>query len=75
MELLDCIDWIAKRVRQVERPMGGIQVVMIGDVCQLVPVYVEGPTKFFFEAAAWHALDTQTVILTKVFSKHQSSKV
>jgi len=42
--------------------MGGIQLVLIGDVCQLPPVYMKD-TKFFFEASSWPSLAMQPVIL------------
>ena len=66
MELLDLLDWLCQQVRRSGRPMGGIQLVLVGDVCQLPPVYANSETRFFFQSAAWDRLDVQPVILTKV---------
>lgn len=68
LELLDLVEWIARTVRPngAHRPMGGIHLILVGDVCQLPPVYVNEPTRFFFEAMSWSSLDMQPVILTKV---------
>lgn len=58
-DLLDCIDMILRGVRRKDEPMGGVQVVFIGDLLQLPPVvrqeeieilsrYYEG--MFFFQS-------------------------
>src|SRR5699024_11804776 len=40
-DTLDAIDTILKSVRKDQRPFGGLQLVMIGDLLQLPPVVKE----------------------------------
>ena len=37
-DLLDAVDAVLRRVRRNEKPFGGVQVLMIGDIHQLAPV-------------------------------------
>jgi len=37
-DLLDAVDAVLRRVRHTEKPFGGVQVLMIGDIHQLAPV-------------------------------------
>ena len=37
-DLLDAIDAVLRRIRHDERPFGGVQLLMIGDIQQLAPV-------------------------------------
>lgn len=37
-DLLDAVDAVLKRVRRNDKPFGGVQVLMIGDIHQLAPV-------------------------------------
>ena len=40
-DLLDAVDAVLRRVRRNEKPFGGVQVLMIGDIHQLAPVAKE----------------------------------
>lgn len=40
-DLLDAVDAVLRRVRRKEKPFGGLQVLMIGDIHQLAPVAKE----------------------------------
>lgn len=40
-DLLDAVDAVLRRVRRNEKPFGGLQVLMIGDIHQLAPVAKE----------------------------------
>ena len=40
-DLLDVVDAVLRRVRRNEKPFGGVQVLMIGDIHQLAPVAKE----------------------------------
>lgn len=65
-ELLEKLDAVARIIRNVEKPMGGIQVVFVGDFYQLPPVVKEGDVSFVFESPLWKEIVQQTVYLTKI---------
>ncbi|NBO60669.1 MAG: hypothetical protein EBU82_06830 [Flavobacteriia bacterium] len=67
-ELLEKLDLIAKTLRRNSAPMGGIQVVFVGDFYQLPPVNKdkEKETMFVFESPVWHEIVKETVCLTKL---------
>ena len=70
-ELLEKLDFIARRVRRKESErFGGIQLVLAGDFCQLPPVTKESEDKdkplFAFQSAIWTALLDETHHLTKI---------
>lgn len=56
--VLESVDAVCRAVKQVERPFGGIQVVLVGDFFQLPPVSQEwaGPAQFAFESPVWNRL-------------------
>lgn len=54
------LDYVAKIIRDDDRPFGGIQVVFSGDFLQLPPV---GDT-FAFKSQEWDALNLQPVVFT-----------
>lgn len=68
--LFDKLDMIARAVRGVDRPFGGIQLVITGDFFQLPPV-IQGPDdgnpRFCFEAKAWKTAIQHTIGLTHVY--------
>ena len=64
----------ARRVRNSEKPFGGIQLILSGDFCQLPPVPVDGkPVRFAFDAQSWYPCMGPPVILTKVFRQKEQS--
>jgi ATP-dependent DNA helicase PIF1 len=64
---LDKLDRVARGVRLIDKPFGGIQMVLTGDFFQLPPVPdKKRPTKFCFQAEAWKYI-TKTILLHKVF--------
>jgi ATP-dependent DNA helicase PIF1 len=67
-DLFDTLDAVARRVRGVQLPFGGLQLVLSGDFFQLPPVAKGGaPLRFAFEAAAWREGVRRTFELTQVF--------
>eukprot|EP01012_Entosiphon_sulcatum_P032734 TRINITY_DN4158_c0_g1_i1.p1 TRINITY_DN4158_c0_g1~~TRINITY_DN4158_c0_g1_i1.p1 ORF type:complete len:616 (+),score=58.41 TRINITY_DN4158_c0_g1_i1:23-1849(+) len=58
-ELLDKLNTLAKRIRSNSNPFGGIQLVLVGDFCQLPPVTDRNSTPpklgvdFCFNSVAW----------------------
>jgi len=66
-ELLELINQIAKIVRKNEKPMGGIQMIFVGDFLQLPPVAKGGLVKFAFESPVWHEIVKKTIQLKHIF--------
>jgi ATP-dependent DNA helicase PIF1 len=66
-ELLEMIDKLAKIIRQNSKPMGGMQVVFVGDFLQLPPVSKGGNVKFAFESPVWWEIVKETVQLKRIF--------
>lgn len=74
-DILDAIDDILKRYRHNDRPFGGVQLLMIGDIQQLPPVVRESerpfmeqvyPSPFFFNSKVLQRLHYVTIQLEKV---------
>lgn len=75
-DLLDSIDNSLRRYRRSQRPFGGVQLLMIGDLRQLPPVvtdderpYMEQvyPSPFFFNSKALQRIDYVTIQLTTIY--------
>lgn len=67
-ELLEKINEVAKVIRRCNQPMGGLQIVFVGDFYQLPPVNKEKEreTQFVFESPLWKTIVQETVQLTKI---------
>lgn len=52
---LDMVDWVARKVRGIDEPFGGIQVILCGDFFQLPPVTRgdQPPGSFVVNAGVW----------------------
>jgi ATP-dependent DNA helicase PIF1 len=72
-ELLELLNEIAKRLRKSERPMGGMQVVLVGDFLQLPPVAKGSVIRFAFESPAWPQIIKKTFHLKRIFRQQDSS--
>lgn len=72
--ILDRIEMLARRLRQNDRPFGGIQLVLTGDFFQLPPVSKDGIV-FSFESKMWENCIQKTILLTKVFRQRDGSLV
>jgi ATP-dependent DNA helicase PIF1 len=60
---LEMIDKLFRKVRHIDQPLGGIQVIFTGDFLQLPPVSDE----FCFKSEVWSELDLKTIYLTKMY--------
>ena len=58
-EIFDFIDEVARRIRNNNRPFGGIQLVIVGDFFQLSPV----KGKYCFQSKAWDNAIDQNILL------------
>ncbi|EFA81412.1 DNA helicase [Heterostelium album PN500] len=70
-ELLDKLDLIGQGLRKIPKPFGGIQVILVGDFCQLPPVNKNrdnnAASSFCFNAKCWKYLIDHSILLTKVY--------
>ena len=75
-DLLDAIDYVLRHFRRNERPFGGVQLLMIGDLEQLAPVVKEDEwdllsihyeTPFFFDSQALKKTEYLCVELKTVY--------
>lgn len=78
--MLEIID-IALRVLRDKRnkPMGGLQVIFVGDFLQLPPVYNRKEKnlppeqgQFIFMSPVWSALNVEVITLTKIFRQENA---
>ena len=65
--LFEKLDSLAKKIRRIDRPFGGIQLLLAGDFYQLPVVNSD---KFVFEAECWTECINEIVVLTDI--KRQS---
>ncbi len=70
-EVLSMVDAVLKEVRHSELPMGGIQVVVVGDFFQLPPVS-RGAVVFAFQSSAWKTLNPLVCYLTEQHRQEDS---
>jgi hypothetical protein len=60
-ETLDCVDTMCRGLREDERPFGGLQVVLVGDLFQLPPVPDNSrpgyEVQYAFESEVWEKLN------------------
>jgi nucleoside-triphosphatase THEP1 len=65
-KVLNFIDFVCRKVRDDERPMGGIQVIAVGDFLQLPPVSKTGSYDWAFACDTWTRIGFQHVTLRHV---------
>jgi ATP-dependent DNA helicase PIF1 len=71
-DLLDKLDLMLQLVRKKSAPFGGIQMIFIGDFCQLPPIGEQGqPVRFAFEARCWPAAEVKVFVLTEVMRQKE----
>jgi len=75
-DLLDAVDSVLRRFRKRDKPFGGVQLLMIGDLQQLTPVVTDEeaqllsayyPTPYFFGSRALNLVDYVTIELKEVY--------
>jgi ribonuclease HI len=67
-ELFEKLEFIARKVRQDERPFGGVQLILCGDFFQLPPVERRGKdvARYAFQSLVWGACGIETLTLQQV---------
>jgi len=66
LDLLDKLDDIGKRMRRSSAPFGGIQLLLVGDFCQLPPVIKDADLQFAFESRRWNTIVQRTIELKEI---------
>lgn len=75
-DLLDAVDYVLRRFKNRNKPFGGVQLLMIGDLQQLTPVVTDDeaqllsayyPTPYFFGSRALSKVDYVTIELKEVY--------
>lgn len=81
-DVLDAVDNVMRRFREHDKPFGGVQLVMIGDLHQLTPVVRDEEEKilseyysttYFFGSKALQSIDYVTIELHHVYRQHDES--
>ncbi len=81
-DLLDAVDSVMRRYREHNKPFGGVQLLLIGDLQQLAPVVRDGEwdmlkqyydTPYFFSSKALNMMPYQTIELKKVYRQQDDS--
>ncbi len=81
-DLLDAVDSALRRFRKRNKPFGGVQLLMIGDLQQLSPVLTDEdmqflsqyyPTPYFFSSRALSQIDYVTIELKEVYRQQDES--
>lgn len=79
-DMMDAIDFVLRHVRKNDRPFGGVQLLLIGDLFQLSPVVKNNDwatlsryynTPFFFGAQVWKEDQFHTITLKKVYRQEE----
>jgi ATP-dependent DNA helicase PIF1 len=75
-DILDGVDFALQFIRKNNKPFGGVQVLLIGDMHQLPPVVKEHEwqvlknyyaSPYFFDSLAWKKLDAVQIELKKIY--------
>lgn len=81
-DLLDAVDSVLRRFRNRNKPFGGVQLLLIGDLQQLTPVVTDEearllasyyPTPYFFGSKALSAVDYVTIELKEVYRQQDET--
>jgi len=67
-DFFEFLDAVGRGVRRVGKPFGGVQLILVGDFCQLPPVVRDSEeTHFVFESELWTKIIKTAVILNKIW--------
>lgn len=65
-------DSICREVRRVDKPFGGLTVILVGDFFQLPPVSRDRDVKFAYSSPVWRDLSLLTCYLTEQYRQDDS---
>jgi ATP-dependent DNA helicase PIF1 len=63
-EVLNKLDYLGRHIRNVNKPLGGLQLVLSGDFCQLPPIGTN--ERYCFESQVWKEAITKTFALKQI---------
>lgn len=61
------LDLVFRKIRDCDKPFGGIQLVLFGDFLQLPPVSKNGEDGFCFKSSSWQEADIRVAVLSQIF--------
>ena len=70
---LDAVDAIARAFKDKDKPFGGLQVVLSGDLFQLPPVTRDGQPFFVFQSNAWRNMNLKICYLEEQHRQDDSN--
>lgn len=72
--MFDSLDMLARAMKRVDRPFGGMQVVLSGDFFQLPPIVKGGgDIEFITQSRAWRGMDIRVCYLQEQFRQNDAS--
>lgn len=73
--VLASVDKVCQAIKQVQRPFGGMQVVLVGDFFQLPPVsrQLRQPAQFAFASSVWNAVQPISCYLTEQYRQQDKT--
>lgn len=63
-EILNKLDYLGRHIRNIDKPLGGLQLVLSGDFCQLPPIGTN--ERYCFESQVWAEAITKTFALKQI---------
>lgn len=68
-QFFSLLNTLAKLLRKKPQAFGGMQVILVGDFCQLQPINKnkQDPIKFIFQTEAWTELALKHILLERVY--------
>ena len=70
-EVLDILNYVFQQIRQNNRPMGGMQILLFGDFLQLPPVNrASNEPSFCFNSETWQDLELDNFVLREIFRQN-----
>lgn len=79
-DLMDQIDFVLRYARNSDKPFGGVQIVLFGDLFQLMPVVTDEDwdvlkhaynTPFFFSSKSFASLKKHVITLKKIYRQDE----
>ena len=72
--MLDLLDYIGQKIRGNTRPMGGIQVILVGDFYQLPPIITnnkKNQISFCFQTDSWARIINETIEFKTIYRQNE----